>query len=96
MKRQFSVQSQSIFCEFSSTAFNILGPIPFSPKIKPFPALSFILQGFFAQTTCNVRGNDREHLSLILSERAHGVGINFMIFCGRGDDTVNCGPPAYA
>ena len=50
-------------------------------------AILFLVVGCFAKTACDMRRNDREHLSQIMSEGGHGVGIS-----SSGDDTVNCGP----
>ena len=56
-------------------------------KLEPFSALSFLVFRCFAKTACNVGRNNREHLAQVLSERAHEVGICFVIFFSRGHDT---------
>ena len=66
------------------------------PKIEPASALVFLVFGCFVKTAYNMGGNNREYLSKILSERAHGVSICFVIFFSRGDDIVYYGPSAYA
>ena len=55
---------------------------------------------FFSKAACNVAGenvggNNREHLSMILGERAHGSSICFVILFNKADGTANRGPSAY-
>ena len=74
IKRHLCVQNRSSFCELSSTISKFWVLFFSRPEIEPFSALQFLVFGCYAKTACNVRENNREHLSQILSERANGVG----------------------
>ena len=95
-KGHFSVQAHFCFLKVSIT-FQSLGSSSFlGQKLNRFQPDHLLFFGTFAKTAPNVGGNNREHLSYILSEWAYGVGMCFVIFFSRGDDTANCGPSAYA
>ena len=51
------------FVNFRQLHSKIWGHFFFSAKLEPFSALSFLVFGCFAKTTCNVGGNNREHLA---------------------------------
>ena len=92
-KRPDSTYFLEVFANYISK-FGVLFLL--GQKLNRFQPCSFLFLDVSKKNACNVGGNNREHLPYILSERAHGVGICFVIFFSMGDDTVNGVPSACA